>query len=261
MKQLQSKRASFIGFQGDRLDARLDYPVDTPRAYALFAHCFTCSKDYIAATRISRHLAENDIAVLRFDFTGLGNSEGDFANTNFSSNVDDLRLASDYLQRNYQAPKILIGHSLGGTAVLAVTQYLPEVVAVATIAAPSDPQHIRVQLATAVSSIEDRGEVVVEIAGRPFRLLKQFLNDITTQNLEQIIRKLNAALMVFHSPQDSVVNIEHAKRIFDTAKHPKSFISLDKADHLLTKREDAQLVAGVLTAWVSRYLPEPESNE
>ena len=261
MKTLQSKKASFVGFQGDRLDARLDYPGDTPRAYALFAHCFTCSKDYVAASRISRQLAQNGIAVLRFDFTGLGNSEGDFANTNFSSNVDDLRRAADYLYRNYQAPKVLIGHSLGGTAVLAVTQYLPEVVAVATIAAPSDPKYIREQLAAAVPSIEDRGEVVVEISGRPFRLLKQFLDDITTQNLQHITRKLNAALMVFHSPEDRVVGIEHAKRIFDTAKHPKSFISLDKADHLLTKRQDAQLVAGVLSAWVSRYLPGAEPSE
>ncbi len=261
MKPIRSERVSFTGHQGYRLDAVLDFPQDIPRAYALLAHCFTCSKDYIAATRISRGLAEHGIAVFRFDFTGLGSSEGDFANTNFSSNVGDLKLAADFLRKDFEAPKILVGHSLGGSAVLAVAGQIPETVAVATIAAPSDPVHLREQLAAVVPEIETYGEVAIEIAGRPFRIQKQFLEDISSHNMQEAVRQLDASLLIFHSPMDTVVGIENSRRIFQSAKHPKSFISLDKADHLLTHREDAKLVADVLAAWVSRLVPRREADQ
>jgi uncharacterized OsmC-like protein/pimeloyl-ACP methyl ester carboxylesterase len=244
----------FPGANGHELSARLDGPADMPRAYALFAHCFTCSKDSLAATRISRSLAAERIAVLRFDFTGLGGSGGDFANTNFSSNIADLLAAVDFLRQRYAAPKILIGHSLGGAAVLAAAARVPEAVAVATIGAPYQPDHVRRLLEPANAEIEARGEAEVILAGRKFRIKKQFLDDIAGQNLREAIGSLRKALLVFHSPRDTTVDIDNAAQIFQAAKHPKSFVSLDDADHLLTRRDDAAYVATVLAAWASRYL-------
>lgn len=254
MHDISTEPVSFQGSQGTLLDARLDHPTQTPLAYALFAHCFTCSKDYFAASRISRELARRGIAVLRFDFTGLGSSDGDFANTNFSSNITDLSLAADYLRNNYQAPKILIGHSLGGAAVIAVRREVPEAVAVATIAAPSDPEHIMVHFADAITKIESQGEFKINVAGRPFRIQKQFLDDIAVHRMRAVIQHLDAALLVFHSQADKVIGIEHARRIFVYARHPKSFVVLDNADHLLTNRADAEYVANILSAWAVRYL-------
>lgn len=250
----------FAGAQGHALSAKLHRPAGTPRAFALFAHCFTCSKDSLAASRISAALAEHGIAVLRFDFTGLGSSEGDFANTNFSSNVGDLVAAANYLRDNHQAPKLLIGHSLGGAAVLAAAGHVSEAVAVATINAPCDPAHVRHLIEPAVPEIEAQGEASVNLAGRRFRIRKQFLDDIADQKMQQAIAHMRKALLIFHTPRDTIVGIDNAARIFTAAKHPKSFVSLDDADHLLTRASDATYVGSVLACWASRYLGEAKAE-
>ena len=255
---IRSEKLSFASAEGAQLAGRLELPAGRPRATALFAHCFTCTKDIFAAQRIAGGLAEAGIAVLRFDFTGLGHSEGEFANTNFSSNVADLLAAVEHLRREREAPKILIGHSLGGAAVLAAAPQVPEAVAVATIGAPADPAHVSHLLQDARPEIEARGEAEVLLAGRPFRIRKQFLEDIAAQKLEQAIGGLRKALLVFHAPRDETVSIDNAGAIFGAAKHPKSFISLDDADHLLTRKADARYVAQALSAWVGRYLGEEE---
>lgn len=250
----------FPGALGAQLAARLELPATPPLAYALFAHCFTCSKDTLAASRIAGALTAHGIAVLRFDFTGLGGSEGDFANTNFSSNIADLVAAAGWLRLTHEAPKILIGHSLGGAAILAAAGEIPEAVAVATIAAPYDPGHIRQLLSPAIPEIEAAGEAEVNLAGRKFRIKKQFLQDIASRANHDAIASLRKALLIFHSPRDTTVSIDNAAQIFMAAKHPKSFISLDDADHLLTRKEDAHYVAAVLAAWASRYLGAAEKE-
>jgi uncharacterized OsmC-like protein/alpha-beta hydrolase superfamily lysophospholipase len=254
---MRTRKVEFTGSQDAPLAARLELPPGRPRAYALFAHCFTCGKDQLTATRIARALTEFGIAVLRFDFTGLGGSGGDFGNTDFSSNIDDLVLAAEYLRANFQAPSILIGHSLGGAAVLAAEHRIPEVRAVATIAAPADPDHVLGLLGASELEIERRGEAEVSLAGRTFHIRRQFLHDIAAQPQAERIAKLGAALLVLHSPTDELVGIDNARRIFDTARHPKSFIALDGADHLLTNPADAEYTATVLAAWASRYIPGP----
>jgi uncharacterized OsmC-like protein/alpha-beta hydrolase superfamily lysophospholipase len=249
----------FPGAQGKLLAAQLDLPPHAPRAYALFAHCFTCSKETLAAARICAALTRYGIAVLRFDFTGLGGSAGDFANTNFSSNIADLLAATDWLRAHHRAPHILIGHSLGGAAVLAAAGDVPEAVAVATIGAPHDPSHVARLFAPARQEITAAGEAQVNLAGRTFRITRQFLDDLANHADDAHIAGLGKALLIFHSPRDTVVDIDNAARIFRAARHPKSFVSLDTADHLLTRKEDAQYVAGVLAAWASRYIaPEPQ---
>ena len=250
----RAERVDFTGAQGQKLAALVELPEGTPRAHALFAHCFTCSKDIFAASRIAAGLAERGIAVLRFDFTGLGASEGEFANTNFSSNVADLVAAADFMRARLEAPKILVGHSLGGAAVLAGAARIPESIAVATIGAPADTGHLRHLLGPKLAEIEAAGEAEIAIAGRPFRVKRQFLEDIAQHRLTDAIAKLGRALVVFHAPLDDVVSIDNASQIFLAAKHPKSFVSLDKADHLLRRREDAEYVAEVLAAWASRYI-------
>lgn len=253
-----SVKIDFPGSQDAQLAALLERPAGPVRAYALFAHCFTCSKDIFAAARIAGALAEQGFAVLRFDFTGLGVSGGDFANTNFSSNVADLVAAADFLRENYEAPELLIGHSLGGAAVLAAADAVPEAVAVATIAAPADAEHVKHNFSSHLAEIEARGEAEVTLGGRPFRIKKQFLDDIAAVRLEDKIAHLKKALLVFHAPGDPLVGIDNAARIFQAAKHPKSFVSLEGADHLLSRREDAVYVADVLSAWAARYIAEPE---
>lgn len=255
-----SKKIIFPGAYNNQLAANLEMPAHEPYAYALFAHCFTCSKDSLAAVRISRALTQFGIAVLRFDFTGLGNSTGDFANTNFSSNVNDLLKAVSFLRENYQAPQLLIGHSLGGAAILAAAAQVPEAKAIVTIGAPSDPKDIERLFSAHVSDIKATGEAEVEIAGRKFNIKKQLLEDLEKQKLLASISNLNKALLIFHSPQDTVVKLEDARAIFDAAKHSKSFISLDGADHLLTRKEDSAYVADVLAAWSKRYLDLPSAQ-
>jgi len=249
-----SVKVEFAGSQGHPLAARLDLPEHAPRAYAIFAHCFTCSKDTRAAAYISTALASQGLAVLRFDFTGLGGSGGDFANTNFSSNVGDLVAAADWLRHEHRAPQLLVGHSLGGAAVLAAAPSVPEARAVATVNAPSDPSHVLKHLAQARSDIEAQGEAEVQLGGRPFRLRRQFIEDIAQHRLDAVVSRLGKALIVFHAPRDETVDIDNAAHIFTAARHPKSFVSLDDADHLLSRKEDALYVANVLTAWAQRYL-------
>ena len=251
-----SRSVTFPGASGAPLAARLDMPTGAaPRAFALFAHCFTCSKDTRSAAFISEALADAGIATLRFDFTGLGGSGGDFANTSFSSNVGDLLAAADWLRRQFTAPAILVGHSLGGAAVLAASPKIAEAVAVATINAPADPAHVARLFTGKRAEIEAAGEAEVELAGRTFRIRREFLEDIEAQKLSAIVGTLRRALIVFHAPRDTTVSIDNASAIFTAAKHPKSFVSLDDADHLLTRREDAAYVGNVLAAWASRYLP------
>ncbi len=257
--RMPTQRLKFPGTEGD-LDARLDLPLGKPAAWALFAHCFTCSKDTVAASRISRALADQGIAVLRFDFTGLGGSDGDFANTNFSSNIEDLLKAVEFLRQRNNAPEILVGHSLGGAAVLSAANRIDECRAVITIGAPSDPDHVRHLFGDSVDEIEARGEREVLLAGRKFLIRKQFLEDIGKQALSEQIRRLNRALLVMHSPQDDTVDIDNAREIYQAALHPKSFVSLDGADHLLSEKADAEYVARVVSAWVSRYLPAADAG-
>ncbi len=249
-----TQAVTFPGASGNSLAARLDGPAAPPVAYALFAHCFTCSKDTRAAAYISEALAERGIAVLRFDFTGLGGSEGDFANTNFSSNVGDLLAAAEYLRRNHRAPAILIGHSLGGAAMLAAAPKIAEALAVVTIGSPFEPSHVLSLLRDSQETIQRDGQAHVDIGGRPFVVKKQFLDDIEGHKLGDTLARLGKALLVMHSPRDTVVNIDNASKIFLAARHPKSFVSLDPADHLLSRREDARYAGHLLAAWAERYL-------
>ena len=251
---MRAERFDFPNASGQTLAALLERPASEPVAYALFAHCFTCSKDNLAAKRISEALAARGIAVLRFDFTGLGASEGEFANTDFSSNVGDLVAAADHLRRTKQAPTLLIGHSLGGAAVLAAAHLVPEAQAVATIAAPSDPGHVTNMFKDKVADIRAQGEGEVVLDGRPFRIRSEFLDDVAEQNLLARVRDLHKALLVLHAPTDQLVSIDNASQIFLAARHPKSFVSLDNADHLLTRRRDAIYAAHVIAAWAERYV-------
>ena len=251
---MPAQRFDFPNQHGERLAALLDLPEGEPRAYALFAHCFTCGKDVLSASRIAQGLTRLGIAVLRFDFTGLGASDGEFANTNFSSNVADLIAAANHLRQTHAAPQLLIGHSLGGAAVLAAAADIPETRAVATIGAPSDPSHVTHLLRDKLADIQAQGEVEVMLAGRPFRVQRQFLEDVAEQRLGERIARLRKALLVLHAPGDETVGIENASAIFGAAKHPKSFVSLDDADHLLRRPRDAAYAAGVIAAWVERYL-------
>lgn len=259
-KEESMHKIEFKGSQGETLAARLDLPNTRIKAYAIFAHCFTCSKDIFAASRIAKAMNEKGIAVLRFDFTGLGQSEGEFANTNFSSNVQDLVKAADYMREVMEAPSILIGHSLGGAAVLAAAKYIDEVKAVVSIGAPSEASHVSHNFGDKNAEILEKGEAEVSLVGRPFKIRKQFLEDIQSQNLKEDIANLKRALLVMHAPLDKIVGVEHAAEIFKAAKHPKSFVSLDDANHLLTRKEDAEYAANVVAAWVDRYIDKKRTR-
>jgi len=256
-----SERFCFPSARGDRLEAVLDWPVGEPLAYALLVHCFTCGKDNLAAKWIAEALTLRGIALLRFDFTGLGASEAEFASTNFASNVADAVAAADYMRRAYRAPAILVGHRLGGAAVLAAAAKVVEAQAVVTVAAPSDPARVAGLFNDHVAYIRERGEVEVRLAGRPFRVRREFLDDVTEQRLTERLAHLNRALLIFHSPMDNTVSIDSAETIFAAAKHPKSFVSLGDADHLLSHRDDAIYVAHVIVAWAKRYLEAEQLAE
>jgi putative redox protein len=247
-------RVSFDGSQGGLLSARLDLPAAPAVAYALFAHCFTCSKDVVAASRVAAGLTRHGIGVLRFDFTGLGSSDGEFAHTNFSSNLDDLRRAAAWLTEHHCAPQLLVGHSLGGAAVLAVAADLPSVQAVATIGAPSDVRHVERLLGDQLPLIESHGEAEVQLAGRSFKICRQFVEDLRSVPLAERVAALHRALLILHSPVDQIVGIDHAAAIFGAARHPKSFVAVDAADHLLTRRTDSDFAASVIGSWAHRYL-------
>jgi uncharacterized OsmC-like protein/fermentation-respiration switch protein FrsA (DUF1100 family) len=256
-----TQRLEFAGHSGATLAARLDLPNGPLRAYALLAHCFTCSKDLAALRRIAAELSRAGIAVLRFDFTGLGSSEGEFASTNFSSNIADLMSAADYLRDHYEAPSLLIGHSLGGAAVLAVAKDIPEVRAVATIGAPADVGHVLKNFGTSLDEIEQNGEAEVDLAGRKFLVRKQFVENARAQHIKDAVAALKKPLLILHAPLDQTVGIENATQIFLAARHPKSFVSLDTADHLLTNAEDAAFAARVVSAWLTRYLAADASQD
>jgi len=248
------EKITFEGGRGARLAARLDRPDGPHLATALFAHCFSCSKDIAAARRIAGRLAAMGFAVLRFDFTGLGHSEGEFANTTFSSNVEDLHAAARWLSEQGMAPSLLIGHSLGGAAVLRAAGELESVRAVATIGAPFDPEHVTHNFADALERIEAEGKAEVDLGGRPFTIGRDFVRDVREAELGPAIAGLQRALLVLHAPRDAVVGIDNATRIFMAARHPKSFVTLDEADHLLSRPEDAEYAAEVIAAWAGRYL-------
>lgn len=258
---MPTEKFLFPGSDGLMLAASLDLPDGEPIAYALLAHCFTCGKDVLAAKRIAGGLAQHGIATLRFDFTGIGASEGEFANTTFSSNIGDLVLAADHLRKTKRAPSILIGHSLGGAAILAAASLIPEATCVATIAAPSDPEHVTHLFKDHIPAIREQGELEVSLAGRPFRIKREFLDDIAEHKLTETVAKLHKPLLIFHSPTDDYVGIDNATRIFIAAKHPKSFISLTGADHLLTQKRDALYVADMISTWAMRYLDAPTAAE
>ncbi len=251
---MQSNRVTFENDDGDTLSGIVDRPHGGPRAWALFAHCFTCSKNLKAARRISEALCEAGIAVLRFDFTGLGQSEGEFADTNFSSNVEDLLAAAAFLESEYGAPSLLIGHSLGGTAVAQSAAALSSVAAVATIGAPASPSHVRRLLGDSETDLEKDGEAEVDLGGRRFRMRRQFLDDLEKHDLPGSLDELDKALLILHAPLDRIVDIENATELFVAAKHPKSFISLDDADHLLADERDSRYAGRVIAAWASRYV-------
>ncbi len=251
---MPTERITFEGHSGHPLAARLDMPQGDHLGTALFAHCFTCSKDIPAARRIAGRLSAMGIAVLRFDFTGLGHSEGEFENTSFSSNVDDLIKAADYLADRGMPPGLIIGHSLGGAAVLKAAGQIDSLKAVVTIGAPFDPEHVTHNFKGAISEICKEGMADVCLGGRPFKIAREFIEDISKAELKPAIANLKRALLVLHAPLDTVVSIDNAADIFQAAKHPKSFVTLDEADHLITKASDAEYAAGVIAAWVTRYL-------
>jgi len=259
---MNSKKLTFKNQQGDELAASLELPTSgKPKAFAIFAHCFTCSKNFSAVVNISRALNLNDIGVLRFDFTGLGQSKGDFSDTNFSSNVDDLVSAYQFLENEHSAPSLIIGHSLGGAAVLAAAHDMPNVQAAVTIGAPSDPVHVQNLFDQSLDEIKKSGEAKVSIGGRPFKIKAQLLEDLEKNSLSNKIKDLDKSLLILHSPQDKVVEIANARKIYENAMHPKSFITLDGSDHLLSNKDDSIYVGNIISSWVKRYIKIEEDEQ
>lgn len=255
------EKIRFTNKNGHELAARLDLPIDgQPVAYSLFAHCFTCTKNLNAVAHISRALTRERIAVLRFDFTGLGESDGNFSDTNFSTNVSDLVAAALFLEKEYEGPKILIGHSLGGSAILQAASRIPSSKALVTIGSPADPNHVKRHLGDSMHDIQERGEAEITLEGRPFTIKKQFLDDLDEVRMEETLRNLGRALLILHSPLDSIVGIENAAKIFKMAKHPKSFVSLDTADHLLSQRNDSMYVGSLIAHWARKYIQSDEND-
>lgn len=252
---MKSERLTFAGADGQQLAAELDLPAGVPRSVALFAHCFSCGKDLRSVKRLAARLTDRGIAVLRFDFTGLGRSEGEFADTNFSSNVTDLLTAADWLRQNYGAPSLLVGHSLGGAAALAAAPRIPELAAVATIGAPADPAHVTHLFGASLDEIKRTGEADVSIAGRSFRVKQQFVDDVANTRLEHALEQLSIPVLFMHSPVDEVVAVSNGEQLFSQASHPKSFVALHGADHLLTETEHAEYAADLLASWADRWLP------
>lgn len=254
---IRTERFDFVSDEGHPLVGRLDLPEGTPHAYAVFAHCFTCTKNSLAAVRISRALAAHGIGVLRFDFTGLGESEGDFSASGFSGNVRDLLAAVRQMGERGCAPALLIGHSLGGAATIAAAVGTPEIKAVAVIGAPADVSHVTRLLAGGLEQIQDKGEAEVDLGGQPFMIRRSFIDDLNAHDQTTTIAGLRRPLLILHSPEDRVVDIENAMRIFAAAQQPKSLVALDSADHLLTRPEDAGYAADMIAAWSSRYIAKP----
>jgi putative redox protein len=258
---MKAQKIFFKNSEGETLAGRLELPADQhPHNFAIFAHCFTCNKNLSAVRNISKGLTQKGFGVLRFDFTGLGESDGDFADTNFSGNVEDLIAAADYLKENHQAPALLVGHSLGGAAVIFAGVQLESVEAIATIGAPSDPEHVTHLLDGNIEEIRETGKAKVNLGGRPFTIKKQFLDDLEAHTLPKIAQDLGKALLILHSPQDTTVGVKNAEEIYHAARHPKSFVSLDGADHLLTNNKDSHYTGRVIAEWASRYVGIPDTT-
>lgn len=249
---MSTSKVQFKNTSGNTISGRLDLPEHAAHTFAIFAHCFTCSKDSLAASRVAKGLMERGIGVLRIDFTGLGESDGEFGSTSFETNMQDLRDAADWLEDNHAPAELLIGHSLGGAAVIGVADRLPKVKAIVTIGAPADPAHVQHLFDSKLDEINTHGSAEVSLGGRPFRIGKKLVDDLATQNPKETIANLGRPLLIFHSPIDQIVGIENAAQIYEWAKHPKSFISLDQADHLLNKKRDADFVAGIIKAYAER---------
>ena len=259
---MPSKKVKFSNANGYQLSAKLDIPmIPKPIAYAIFAHVFTGNKNLIASKHISRALNLEGFAVLRFDFTGLGESEGDFADTNFTSNVDDLLAAAEFLEENYEAPSLIVGHSLGGAASIIAGAKIDSIKAIATIGAPSDPEHVTHLLHDKVIEIESEGKAVINLDGRQFTIKKQFLDDLRSQKIEEVLKGMNKSILVLHSPQDRVVEIDNAAKIYHTARHPKSFVTLNGANHMLTNKNDAHYAGNVIASWATRYMQIPTKEK
>ena len=255
------QKVVFTNSQGQQLSGRLELPVDQyPHNFAIFAHCFTCTKNLSAVRNVSRALTSNGFGVLRFDFTGLGESHGDFADTNFSGNVEDLIVASKFLEEHHKAPTLLIGHSLGGAAVIYAASEISSIKAIATIGAPSNPNHVRHLFKSNIEEIEANGKAVVNLSGRDFTIKKQFLDDLESNSVAEVTKKLKPALLVLHSPQDTTVGIKNAEEIYKAAHHPKSFVTLDGADHLLSQKKDSAYVGEIIASWAQRYVDIPQTD-
>ncbi len=260
---MKAERVYFKNKEGDRLTGILELPLDSRVThFAIFAHCFTCSKDLKAARNITLALSQKGFGVLRFDFTGLGESEGEFEDTNFTSNVNDISAAADFLAENYERPQLLVGHSLGGTAVLMAGSQMDSVKAIATIGAPCEPDHVLKLLKQDIDEIRKQGKATVTLAGRDFSIQSQFVEDLEAQGMQRILEDMRGkSLLVMHSPQDETVELIDARAIYEAAHHPKSFVSLDGADHLLSDRKDSLYAGDLIACWVQRYLPEFEEGE
>jgi uncharacterized OsmC-like protein/alpha/beta superfamily hydrolase len=257
---MNNKKVSFKNRYGETLEGVMDLPfTESIYAYAVFAHCFTCGKNLFAASQISRSLALKGIAVLRFDFTGVGESEGAFEDTNFTTNVTDIEDAAKYLEENYEAPSLAIGHSLGGAAVLFSAQKIPSIEAIVTIAAPSSPDHIVHLFRNSKEEINKEGQATMMIGGREVTIKKQFIEDVKSLSMQDLLRDLHKPILIMHSPSDSVVAINNAAEIYTSANHPKSFVSIDGADHLVKKQKDAEYVSSIIASWATRYL-EPKAT-
>ena len=257
----KSRNITFTNSEGIELSAHMEFPPDIhPKAYAIFAHCFTCSKNLLAAKNLTRSMAKEGIAVLRFDFTGLGESQGDFEDSNFSSNVSDLLAASQFLESEFEAPQVIIGHSLGGAAVIYAASKLESIRAVATVGAPASVDHVVHLLEGKKEEVMEKGEADVKISGRKFKIKKQFLEDIESKNLEKLMSDFRKPILIMHSPQDEIVSVDNAAKLYDMAWHPKSFVSLDGADHLLSKKKDSLYVGQLIASWSSRYVDEQEEE-
>jgi uncharacterized OsmC-like protein/esterase/lipase len=262
--EMNYSKVTFLNREGHELSGYLELPLNQePHSFVLFAHCFTCNKNFFAVKNIARALSKNGYGVLRFDFTGLGESEGEFAETNFSGNIEDLVAAADFLKKEHQAPELLIGHSLGGPAVIFAAEEISSVKAVATINAPSSPDHVRHLFKDDLPEIKEKGLATVNVGGRDFTIKEHFVEDLNTRELKELVKNLDISLLILHSPQDKVVEIKNAEELYIAAKHPKSFVSLDGADHLLTETTDSNYAGEVIAAWATRYLsiPEPEDLE
>lgn len=259
---MKAGRVTFDNKEGQKLSARIDLPLDRdPIGFAIFAHCFTCTKNLRAVGHISKSLTNNGYGVLRFDFTGLGESEGDFEDTNFSTNISDLVYAAEFLNTDYVAPSLIVGHSLGGAAVIFAASQIDSIQAVATVGAPCSPGHVSHLFDQNIDEIEEDGEAEVMLQGRPFKVKKQFLDDIKSKNMEKVLSNLKKPILIMHSPEDNTVGIENASQLYTLARHPKSFVSLSGADHLLSRAEDSQYVGEVIAGWASRYIVVDERKK